>query len=185
MMRRCHHLIGVAWIAVTLLSVSTWAAERMSSSTTEQTAEYVDPVLQTNGFVRSGLSWYRYEEESILVINLQPARYASGPYVNLGVYFLKFGHADQPDIVDCHVQTRLTRVVANAPREIELLDFSNEITADVRRDELREMVSAYGVPWLAGLARIEAAKSYFAGGSTVGHVAPIARADLLPPSSPH
>jgi hypothetical protein len=150
----------------------------MSSGTASEIAQLLSPALQEGGFIRSGLSWYRYENESILVVNIQPAQYAPGPYINLGVYYYKYGRADKPDIVDCHVTTRLTRVVPNALREIMLLDMTNDISSTARSDELQEMIRNYGIPWLKGLAEFNAARSFLANSANPGHVAPIARTEL-------
>lgn len=137
-------------------------------------------MLREAGFTRSGLSWYRPEKDSVLLVNVQSARYSPGPYVNLGVYYFKYGDIDKPDIVDCHVTTRLNRLlsVADAFRQNELLDATNEITDDVRRPELQNMIRSYALPWLEGLARFDEARSFLESRG-VGHISPAARSDLI------
>ncbi len=150
------------------------------ASAAEHIAEILDPSLAEQGFVRSGGRWYRYKEESVLVIDVQPARYSPGPYINLGVYYYKYGSQRQPDIVDCHVDTRLTSLVANPRRGDELLDPTNSIPYDARRDELRAMIQGSAMPWLQSMARLDTAKAVLANSPKAAHIAPIARADLRP-----
>jgi hypothetical protein len=143
-------------------------------------AQLVDPMLKQNGFVRRGLHWYRHEHESVLVVDVQPARSAPGPYINLGVYYFKYGDRQDPKIVDCHVDTRLTSVVPNPLRGDELLDVTNDISDDVRREELGNMFQLYAIPWFEGMLRLDTARAFLASNPKVAHVAPVARADLKP-----
>ena len=138
------------------------------------------PVLLEKGFIRNGLSFYQYTGESILLIDIQPGTPWLGPYVNLGVYYNKFGEMDRPRIVDCHVQTRLISVVPNPLREEELLRMANDIPLETRRAELLEMMRNSGLPWLEGVAIIDEARTFLPGSSKAAHIAPIARGELTP-----
>ena len=151
------------------------------SEPASEIAQILAQSLQNSGFVGGGLRWYRYEEESILVVDVQPSRYSPGPYINLGVYYYRYGRSDKPKIVDCHVDTRLTGILPNPLRGDELLDPSNDISKDVRRDELQAMIRSYAIPWLESMARFDAAKTVLAQNPKLAHIAPIARADLVPP----
>jgi len=140
------------------------------------------PMLQEAGFVRSGLNFYRSTDESILLVSIQTGTHWLGPYVNLGVYYHKFGETmERPGIVDCHVQTRLTSVVPNPLREGELLQMSNDISLDTRRAELLGMMRNYGLSWLEGMEVFESARTFLQGSTKAAHVAPIAREGLTPP----
>jgi Domain of unknown function (DUF4304) len=156
------------------------AEELRMASAAAQIGEILDPSLVELSFVRSGTRWFRYEEESVLVIDVQPARYSPGPYVNLGVYYYKYGTQKEPNIVDCHVDARLTSMVPNPLRGDELLNPTNDIPYDVRRDELQTMIRSYAMPWLQSMARLDTAKAVLAHNPKAAHVAPIARADLQP-----
>ena len=142
-------------------------------------AELLQPVLQQDGFVRRGLRWFRYEEESILVIDVQPAAVLPGPYINLGVYYLRYGANQQPKIVDCHVDTRLMSLVPDPLRGNVLLDPNNEVADDTRREELTQLVHNYGVPWLEMMAKFQSAKTALMKTPLVAHVSAMARPDLV------
>lgn len=58
------------WVSVTVAYCS--EKNPMPSGEASKLAQLLAPGLQESGFVRSGLSWYRYEIDSILVINVQP-----------------------------------------------------------------------------------------------------------------
>jgi Domain of unknown function (DUF4304) len=59
----------------------------MASNAASQIARVLDPVLKEGGYRRRGLNWYRYGVDSVLLVNVQRARYTSGAYINLGVYY--------------------------------------------------------------------------------------------------
>jgi hypothetical protein len=168
-------------------SASSGVSWNMAQGAATIVADLIDPSLREQRFVRHGLSWYRYEKESILVINVQLASYAPWAYINLGVYYYRFGDEDRPDIVECHVSTRLNGVLsqADALREISLLDLTNDIPTEVRRDELQTMIRVHGVPFLERLASFEAARIVLSQNPKLAHIAPAVRAELtLPSGSP-
>src|ERR1700722_7999346 len=109
-------------------------------------AEVLQPVLEREGFFRRGLNWYRYETESILVVEVQPSDFLPGPYINLGVFYFRYGSAEFPDIVDCHLDTGFVSVIPNPLRGNALLDPNSAISLDVRRQELDELIHAHVIP---------------------------------------
>ena len=153
--------------------------ENMTRLRVVQLAQLLTTVLQDNGFVRRRRNWYRYEDESILLVNLQSSQYGPRAYINLGVYYRRYGALNTPAVTQCHILTRLSRLVGvpGAMREAELLDLGNDISDETRGDELREMIRAFGIPWLEGLAQFSAARSSFLNANAT-YVAPEARADL-------
>lgn len=152
----------------------------MTSNPASQIARVLDPVLKDSGYRRRGLTWYRYGVDSVLLVNVQRARYTLGAYINLGVYYYKYGKMERPKDVDCHLTARLTALVPNPLREMELLDFAKDIPLETRRVEIKDMMRRYGVVWLDGMAEIDSARSVLASDKKAVHVAPIARADLRP-----
>lgn len=156
----------------------------MASKAALTVADLINPSLKEQGFARNGLNWYRYEKESILVVNIQPASYAPWVYINLGVYYYRYGDEKNPTIAKCHVDTRLNGVLPQeeALRVISLLDLTSDIPVEVRRDELQTALRMYGVPFLERFASVEAARIALARNPRLMHVTPAVRADLMPPS---
>ncbi|KZE39580.1 DUF4304 domain-containing protein [Microbacterium sp. T32] len=83
-------------------------------------------------------SRHRQSAETIVVLHLQKSNYGPRYYVNVAVWLLEAGPATAPKPWECHVQTRLGRVVPRGvdDRLRELLDLDAPIADDVRREEL-------------------------------------------------
>lgn len=149
----------------------------------DKIAELLRPGLEREGFVRQGLNWYRYETESILVIEVQPSDFLPGPYINLGIFYFKYGSAEFPDIVDCHLDTGFVSVIPNPLRGNALLDPNSAISLDVRRQELDELIHAHAIPWLQTMGNFSAAKHIIKENPSAAHVAPVAQKDLISPTT--
>lgn len=150
------------------------------SRAASEIADLFGPSLIEDGFIRSGLNFYRYGAESVLLINIQSGSLWLGPYINLGVYYFRFGAMNRPEIADCHLQTRLISVVPNPLRQEELLQLTNDIPQHERYAELLEMMRRWGVPWLEGVSTFDSARTFLPGSTKAAHIAPIARDDLMP-----
>lgn len=178
--------LATSWLACLLVfaAKAEGAAKRSEDfgmpSAVAQIAKILNPALVELGFVRNGNRWLRYEEESILVVDVQYARYSPGPHVNLGVYYHKYGSERAPEIVDCHVDTSLISVIPNPRRGIELLNPKNDLPQEVRRDELEVAVRSYGLSWLQSMARQETARAILAQNPAAAHVSRVANDDLRP-----
>jgi hypothetical protein len=145
-------------------------------------AELLQPVLEREGFFRRGVNWYRYGTESILVIEVQPSDFLPGPYINLGIYYFRYGSAEFPDIVDCHLDTGFVSVIPNPLRGNALLDPNSAISLDVRRQELDEQIHAHAIPWLQMMGNFSAAKLVIKENPFAAHIAAVAQSDLIPPA---
>jgi hypothetical protein len=157
----------------------------MTADATTAIANLLDPALVERGFVREGRNWYREHLDSILLINLQPATHAAGPYVNFGVYYRRYGRmAARPRADDCQLLTRLEGVIplADALRLDDLVNPGSELPETERHDTLQRLVLTYGLPWLEGLVRFDGARDFLAlRTSEAVHIAPSARSDLRGP----
>jgi hypothetical protein len=151
----------------------------MPSHAASEVARLLDPTLRANGFVRHGHNWFRYNGESISLLNVQRSRLSQVAYVNLGTYFYRYGKLQKPKLVECHVDTGLNSVVPHPLRVIALLDLTSYISSEVRGDELGEIVRSYALPWFDRMMSLESARSFLASNPTAAHVAPIARAELI------
>jgi hypothetical protein len=144
-------------------------------------ARLVAPALIEEGFTRKGQNFYRQENDSVLVVNIQPSRMTAGPYINLGVFYRRYGAESEPNIASCHVFARLLRLVPDMDRLERLVNLSNDIPESERRAELQTLVRGFGVPWLNALSKFEGAKAFLATGP-YNNIAPVARPDLMPTS---
>lgn len=144
-------------------------------------ARLIDPLLTERGFVRVGLGWYRQHEDSVLKIDLQPARYAPGPYVNLSVSYRRYATATELTDLKFQLATRLPSLVPDPAYLYELTDLGTEIPEQEREQALRSRILTYGLPWLEGLAKFETAREFLSQRTSQAvSVSPEARADLRP-----
>jgi hypothetical protein len=142
-------------------------------------ATLIEPILAERGFVRQGLRWYRREEDSVLVVDVQAARFSPGPYLNFGAYYHQYGSLEMPPLAECQVWTRLNSLVPDPRRVDELLDMSKAIDAEQRGTELRETIRRYALPWLEGIRTLDDAKAFLSlNTSKAVLILPVARPDL-------
>jgi hypothetical protein len=132
----------------------------MTANSSSSTAEILSPVLAERGFVRIGDSWYRQDQESVLMVDLQSSW--PGPLLNFGVYWRKYGALTHPRIAQCHVWNRLEIMGPDALEVSALTDPSSGLSDDDRRRQLQRLVLTYGLPWLEGLSRFDTARSFLA-----------------------
>lgn len=181
--RICRWLYVVAVLAIVIWPVDAPSLENhsMKSNAASYVTRVLNPGLRASGFVRHGRNWYRYGSDSILVVNIQQSRLPAVAYVNLGVYYYKYGKNERPKIVDCHVDASLNGVVTNPLLVIGLLDLTSDIPSELRTDELANVVRAYAVPWLERMATIDSARNFLASNPAAAHIAPEARVDIQVP----
>jgi len=68
----------------------------------------VHPLLNGQGFVRSGATWRKEQDESVAVFNVQKSGFGGGTYyLNIGVYYHALGNDMAPAESQCHVRRRL------------------------------------------------------------------------------
>ena len=73
----------------------------------------IAPDLKRMGFLKMARTWRRTSPSDVQVLNLQKSPWGPAPlYVNLGVYFRRFGPDISPSESQCHVRARLERVAS-------------------------------------------------------------------------
>ena len=157
------------------------AAETEGTMDETRLVELIDPFLREQGFVRLGFSWHRQHEDSILKIDVQPAKYAPGPYVNLSVSYGRYGTATELTDLKFQVTTRLVSLVPDPPSLLELTDLGNGFPEEERQEGLRYQILTFGLPWLDGLTKFENARAFLARRTSEAvFIVPEARTDLKP-----
>jgi hypothetical protein len=109
--------------------------------------------LAEAGFKRKSDTWYRGNDEVVLVVNLQKSQYGDQYYVNCGVALKSLGAVEFPKEHHCHIRFRLTAIVSDAKRkDIEsVFDLENDSLSDqVRRGEVSKFIRSIALPILEG-----------------------------------
>ena len=115
---------------------------------------------ESGGSKKSG-SWYRRSSETIFVLNLQKSQYALRYYVNVAVWMLAAGPADAPKPPQCHIQTRLERLVPPTleDRLTALLDLDSPIDEEVRHEELLALFREHLLPVMDAASTLDGLRS--------------------------
>lgn len=73
-------------------------------------AQSLDSVLREHGFTRRKKTWYRREEETILLVNLQKSDVGEDFYINLGILIRRLSENPAPKVSECHIMERLESI---------------------------------------------------------------------------
>jgi hypothetical protein len=120
------------------------------------------------------------------VFHLQGARFSLGPYINLGVWYDRYGSNDKPQIGYLHLTERLQSLggIREASRLMELVDPWKDISDKTRAAELQGLIMTFGLPWFEKAKDFESAKARFAAGEISAAVGAAARVDFDRPLRP-
>ncbi|MBL8711477.1 MAG: DUF4304 domain-containing protein [Alphaproteobacteria bacterium] len=114
----------------------------------------IDEALNPAHFQRKSSTWYRYLDETILVVNLQKSNFGKQYYINLGIFAKDLrGDPDDkrdPKESDCHIRIRLDALEpADQDRLRLLLNLEdNSIDAAERQQGIAIAVARTALPFL-------------------------------------
>jgi hypothetical protein len=128
--------------------------------------EVFDSVLAPGGFRRRKDTWYRTNEDTITLVNLQKSQWGGQYYVNLGVYLRDLGKATSPSEHQSHIRVRLTSIAGTDARAIEeALDLERPgISAEQRRSVLAKALTSVALPFLTERSVLPRLRALYAGG---------------------
>jgi hypothetical protein len=171
-------LVGIGAISATV-GDSALAARGQNSVARRDVEDAVDRMLTTSGFRRGKHSWTRAIGDGTQVVALQDSSWAEILYVNLGMWFARYGTPFRGAITDCHVRTRLESLVDFSSSTARALDFRIPMSNSERATVVAGAIAGIGVPWLEGVAQFSDAARFLARRtSRAVLIAPAARADL-------
>lgn len=132
----------------------------MASENNKRLQRALAPTLKTRGFRKSAATWRKDVGDAIAVVSLQGSQYGPSFYLNLGVYFYAVGDRTDPLEYHCHIRTRLSKLVPDEQRLVELLDFEQPVPDHIRFAELEKLLVGHGLPWLELVSTPEGALQY-------------------------
>jgi hypothetical protein len=126
---------------------------------TKELEDVFDNVLTPAGFRRRKDTWYKTNEDTITLLNLQKSQWGGQYYVNLAVYLRDLGRATSPPEHQSHIRVRLTSIAGESASAIEeSLDLERPgIGGDQRRTIITSALTTIAIPFLAersGLPRL-------------------------------
>lgn len=118
---------------------------------TKELEEEFDSVLAPAGFRRRKDTWYRTNEDTISLVNLQKSQYGGQYYVNLAVYLRDLGKAASPLEYQSHIRLRLTAIAGSDASVIDdALDLEKPgMSTEQRKEVLGRALTTIAVPFLA------------------------------------
>jgi hypothetical protein len=77
----------------------------------DEIQQLVDEFARSRGYTKRSGSWFRRQDETIAVLDLQRSDHSHAYYVNVALWLLPLGDATAPKEHTCHVRTRAARLV--------------------------------------------------------------------------
>jgi hypothetical protein len=101
------------------------------------------------GFMKRSGSWYRRQEDTIAVLQLQKSQYGDQYFVNVALWLLSLADAEHPKEQTCHLRSRLSRLLPDEETKLSaLLDLESSMPDDDRSAGLGEILVTRLLPLL-------------------------------------
>ena len=117
----------------------------------QELVRVLKPVMTKAGFKRYESCWYRFGQEAIQVLDLQPSTSKTGKkvYLNLGASFRSVQRTTHFRLFDCAVYGRMDRIVPAEEGYSTATDFSNN-TLDLRARcaRVKDLIEKHALPFL-------------------------------------
>ena len=93
----------------------------------DEVQQLVDEFARGRGYSKRSGSWFRRQDETIAVLDLQRSDYSHAYYVNVALWLLPLGDAAAPAEHTCHVRTRAERLVDDEQALNRALDMTQPV----------------------------------------------------------
>lgn len=97
-------------------------------------------------FRKKNRTWWRHQQETIAVYNVQGSAWGPQYYVNVGLWLLPLEENERPAKEWCHIQTRLGALAEMETELNRLLDLDSNIPDPVRLRAIIDIFSQYMLP---------------------------------------
>lgn len=117
---------------------------------TKELEAVFDSVLTPAGFRRHKDTWYKTNEDTITLVNIQKSQWGGQYYVNLAVYLRDLGKATSPAEHQSHIRLRLASISgSDTPAVEEALDLERApVPTEQRKSVLARVLSTVALPFL-------------------------------------
>ena len=123
----------------------------------------LDDVLVPTGFRRRKLHWYRSNDDTIQIVNLQKSDWGGQYYINLGIFFRTLSPATAPKEYQAHARVRLDALRGIDESRIEaVLNLENVEMSQVERRSV--IVAAFNdgvIPFLNARSTLPQLRSLY------------------------
>jgi hypothetical protein len=133
---------------------------------TKELLDVINAVLAPAGFRRRKETWYRANEDTVTLVNLQKSQWGGQFFVNLAVYLRALGNAASPAEHQAHIRVRLTSIAgeSSAPLD-EALDLERAgISTESRASRITAAMIDVALPFLTDRSVVPALRQLYATG---------------------
>ena len=134
---------------------------------TKELDKFLSETLAAVGFRQRKHAWYKANEDTITLVDLQKSEWGGQYYINLGVYLRDLGKASSPSEHQCHIRVRLSSIVGDDRQAIEeALDLERTgISSEHRTRVLGRALKDTAVPFLADRSALPRLRELFTQGA--------------------
>jgi hypothetical protein len=106
--------------------------------------------LKRHGFKKKrGDTWYRDNQDTISVFNLQKSSYGPQYYVNIAIWLKQLGDVQTPQEQHCHIRLRWESIIPEKVENLQnLMDFSDSLGNEADRElRISKVINDYITPY--------------------------------------
>jgi len=110
------------------------------------------PEFKKAGFKKKAANWFRINEETVEVFNVQTSSWSEVYYFNVGIYIRALGSRETPPEYECHIRDRIPSARYHPrsvyDRKLLLADFeATGISPEQRIAELKQVIIPLAIDW--------------------------------------
>lgn len=121
--------------------------------------------LKKAGFKQQSNAWYRGNELTIFIIELQKSNYGNSYFLNMGIWIKILEDSELPKERLCHIRMRADSYFSDIGDQIAgLLDFSESDLNAEKRKEINNLLSDKILPLAAKASAIPSLKELYLSG---------------------
>lgn len=132
---------------------------------TNELVNSIKPILKKYGFKNKGLNWFNEDETIIKVFNIQKSHFGKQIYLNIGIKIKALESKNSYTFPGSQIGTRLDNFVRR-----EILDFENNISNEVRCDEIILMLNSNPFEFFTLTGEIESIKKFIIESKSINSV---------------
>jgi len=117
--------------------------------------DWLTQILAEHGFVHARRNWYRNNDQTITVVNLDKSPLGGQLYVNLAASPKEMVGESRPAEHHCHIRVRLESVAQDRELVLRALDLEKDVATIERREVITSAFRSAGLPVLEGFATLE------------------------------
>ena len=154
----------------------------LNTPVTKLLIEALGRKLKPAGFKKANaVTWYRRNDETVSVLNLQRSLYGAQYFVNVAIWLNALGDVSSPREQRCHIRFRWEKIVQADDELLSVLtDFEDEsMTDEVRSTQIAVLLERDVLPFFARTTTLRDIKDFHKSNAWLKYCATRDAAELL------